>query len=212
MGEWSSRAWPLLFLLLLVVVLVNVWLTGGQIGYMGARVSGRPAPLPLFWQEASQAFVRLLAAWGLLLVVALPVGALTGFLVSALPEGLGTFLMLVIRLAFVAISAWLSFWFIAVVVDRLGPIAGLKAGFQVGRQHVAKTIGLGFLIGLIFVGVSLAVNVVTAGTLIVGGGLAGFLLVVTVLAGFLASFFVTFASIASFIRFYQDAKGLPATS
>jgi hypothetical protein len=212
LSEWSSRVWPLLIFLLLVVVLVNVWLTGGQIGYMGARVSGQSAPLSLFWREASQSFVRLLAAWGLLLVVALPVGALTGFLVSALPEGLGTFLMLIIRLAFVAISAWLSFWFIAVVVDRLGPIAGLKAGFSIGSRHWVKTVGLGFLVGLIFIAVSLLVNLVTAGTMIIGGGLAGIFLLLGVVVGFLASFYVTFASIASFIRFYQDAKSLPAAT
>ena len=216
---WLGRVWPLALFIVLVMLAVNVWLSGGQIGYLAARINGQPAPLALFWQEGARAFGRLLGAWALMMgsgIAVLLVLALASALLAPLPEGVRRVLGWLVLLALGAAGAWLlvrlSFWFIAVVVDRVGPVAGLKTSWRATKGRWLKTAGLGLLIGLISVGVSLAFGLVEGLGNLIGGAAAVVLGVGANLTGLVASLYIGFAALAAYIRFYQDVKGQGAAS
>jgi hypothetical protein len=217
--EWFGRAWPLALFILLLMLVMNVWLSGGQIGYLAAQVSHQPAKLSALWQEGTRAFGRLLGAWALLMgagAALLLVLALLASLLSPLPQGVRGVLGVVVLLAALAAGAWLvvrlAFWFIAVVVDRVGPMAGLKASWRMTQGRWLKTAGLGLLVGLISIGVSLIFGLVEGLGRLIGGWAAVGLGLVGNLAGIVASLYIGFAALAAFIRFYQDVKGQAAAS
>ncbi len=217
--EWFGRAWPLVLLIMLVMLVVNVWLSGGQIGYLAARVSHQPAKLSLFWQQDARAFGRLLGAWALMMgagMAALLILALASALLAPLPEGvrrvLGWLVLLGLAVAGVWLLVRLSFWFIAVVIDRVGPVAGIKASLRATKGRWLKTAGLGLLIGLISIGVTLVFGLVEGAGNLIGGPAAVTLGLVGTLSRLVASLYIGFAALAAYIRFYQDVKGQPAAS
>ena len=217
--EWFGRAWPLVLFIMLVMLVVNVWLSGGQIAYLEAQVSHPPAKLSLFWRQGARAFGRLLGAWALMMgagIAALLILALASALLGPLPEGVGRVLGWLVLLALAAAGGWLlvrlSFWFIAVVVARLGPVAGLKASWRATKGRWLKTAGLGLLIGLISIGVTLVFGLIEGVGNLIGGAGAVVLVVAGNLAGLVASLYIGFVALAAFIRFYQDVKGQAASS
>ena len=210
---WVGRAWPLVLFIILVILVVNVWLSGGQIGYLAAKVNGQPAPLALFWQDGGRAFGRLLGAWALMMgagAAFLLILALASALLASLPEGVRRVLGWLVLLTLGAAGVWLlvrlSFWFIAVVVDRVGPVAGLKASLRATKGRWLRTAGLGLLIGLISLGVSLGFGLVEGLGNLIGGAAAVALGLTGNLAGLVASLYIGFAALAAYIKFYQDIK------
>lgn len=219
LGQWFGRTWPLLLFVLLLLLAANVWLSGGQIGYLAARVGNQPAKLSVFWQEGTRAFGRLLGAWGLFMgsgAVLLLALALLAMLLSPVPQGvqivLGVILVLLAAAAGLWLAVRLSFWFIAVVVDRIGPVAGLKASWRATRGRWLKTLGLSVLLLLISIGASLVFGLVEGLGNLIGGWAAVALGLAGRLAGIVASLYIGFAALAAFIRFYQDVKGQAAAS
>ena len=217
--EWFGRAWPLVLLIILVMLVVNVWLSGGQISYLAAQINHQPATLSLFWQQDGRAFGRLIGAWTLMMgagVVALLLLALASALLAPLPEGVRGVLGWLVLLGLAAVGVWLlvrlSFWFIAVVIDRVGPVAGFKASLCATKGRWLKTAGLGLLIGLISIGVTLVFGLVEVAGHFIGGPVAVTLGLVGTLSRLVASLYIGFAALAAYIRFYQDAKGQPAAS
>lgn len=218
-ADWLGRAWPVIAAVLLLMLVANVWLSGGQIAYLAARVSHQPAKLSMFWQEGTRAFGRLLGTWGLMMgagAVLLLALALLGAALSPLPEGVRKVLGVLLVLALLAVGIWLvvrlSFWFIAVVVDRVGPVAGLKASLSATQGRWLKTAGLGLLVALISIGVSLVFGLAEGLGNLIGGGAAVVLGVAGNLAGLVASLYIGFAALAAYIRFYQDVKGSATAS
>jgi hypothetical protein len=217
-ADWLGRAWPVVAAVFLLMLVANVWLSGGQIAYLAARVSHQPAKLSVFWQEGTRVFGRLLGTWGLMMgagAALLLVLALLGAALSPLPEGVRKVLGVLLVSALLAVGIWLvvrlSFWFIAVVVDRVGPVAGLKASLRATQGRWLKTAGLGLLVALISIGVSLAFGLVEGLGNLIGGGAAVVLGVAGNLAGLVASLYIGFAALAAFIQFYRDVKGQAAS-
>ena len=221
--QWFGRAWPMLLICFLLVMAANLWLTGAQIGYLAKRVSGGPAPLSEFWRSGTRAFGALLGAtlvFGLVMVVLALVLGLISWLFALLgtvaPKALVGVLSVIVGLGMAVGFVWLlvravSFWFIAVVVDQVGPVAGLKAGLRVTRRRFWRVLGLGLLVLLISYGVWLPFVVLEWLSTSLGGGLGEVGRLLSNLLGGLASVFVGFAVSAAFIRFYQEARaGSPA--
>ena len=222
--QWFRRAWPMLLVCFLLVMAANLWLTGAQIGYLAKRMSGGPAPLSEFWRSGTRAFGALLGAtliFGLVLVVlALALGLISwlfALLGPVAPKALVGVLSVIVGLGMLMGFVWVlvravSFWFIAVVVDQLDPMAGLKAGLRVTRRRFWRVLGLGLLVLLISYGVWLPFGVLEWISTQFGGGLGEAGRLLSNLLGGLASVFVGFAVSAAFIRFYQGARaGSPAT-
>ena len=217
MEAWFGRAWPMLLLAFLFVITANVWLTGGQLGYLAARMRGQPAGVSEFWRSAGRAFGPLLGGTVLAFLVqaALVLFVLiNGWILSLLPGGgrgwpLVLFAVLVWTPAIAALL-WilirLSLWFVAIVVDRLGPVAGLKASFRMTRGYWWKLAGMGLLLALISYGVWLPVGLLEWAGSAAGGAAAMIFGVVGNLLGTVASLYVGFAMVAAFIQFYADAK------
>ena len=219
MREWLGRAWPVIAVALLFMLAANVWLSGGQIAYLNAQLGHPPAKLSVFWQEGTRAFGRLLGAEALsmlagavlVLLLALAMGAL-----SPLPPAVRNvfgFLMLAVLLV---VGVWLvvrlSFWFITVVVDGVGPVAGLKASWRATRGRWLKTAGLGLLVGFLSFGVSLVFRLIEWLGSLIGGSAAVMLGAAGALAGLVASLYVGFVALAAFVQFYRDAKGSATAS
>lgn len=217
-GQWLGRAWPMVLLCALVILAANLWLSGGQIGYLVKQLQDGKAPLAEFWQTANRAFVPLLGATGLLAAavgvlaigIALLATALT-LLGGVLPETVMNLLGLILGAALLAALIWIliraaAFWFIAVVADRLGPLAGLKAGFRTTRKRFWPILALGLLALLISWGAWLPFMALDWVGMTFGGGLGGVLRLLGNVLGGLVSAFMGFAVSAAFIRFYLDVR------
>ncbi|MDP3767625.1 MAG: hypothetical protein Q8S13_06390, partial [Dehalococcoidia bacterium] len=154
-GEWFARAWPMVLVLAFLFLAGSTWLNGGQIGYLAKRVSAGHAALAEFWTVASRAFGALLGGslLGLAGVAALAVAwfsLVVGLIGSERTPlvVLGILLAAAIVAAVVWLGVRLSFWFIAIVSDRRGPLAALKASFQATRGRWWRVLWLGCLAAL----------------------------------------------------------------
>lgn len=219
-GEWFGRAWPALLVCLLFVMAANLWLNGGQIGYLAKQVTARQAAVSEFWNVGGKTFGALvggtLVSLGGLAAVTL-VGVLLATVLAAIgrasPSWVSTLIAVigvVLALCGVAAMVWLlvrlSFWFIAIVVEHLGPIAALKRSVRITRGRWWPIVGLGLLMGLISYGVWLPFGLLEWIGNQIGGAPAAALGIVGNVLGFVASLFVGFAMLAAYIRFYEDAK------
>lgn len=223
-GVWFGRAWPVVLFCAVLFLAVGTWLSGGQIGYLAKRLLTGQAGLSEFWIVGARAFWPLLGATilGFLIIggIALGVILIVAWLGSVLSTTLPVWLLRVLGLLTGAAALigliWLvvrlSCWPIAIVQDRVGPIAGLKASARATRGHMWFVIGLGLLLWLISVGVWLPFGVVEflGGSL--GGAAAAAMSLIGRLLGGVANLYAGFVSLAAFIRFYEDAKAPAAAS
>lgn len=217
--DWLGRSWPAVAFVVLLILCANIWLSGGQIGYLARKLSGQAAKLSVFWQEGTAAFPRLLSGWGLLMlsaVVMLLALALVGAAMRPLPDALANFLGLLILVVLAVIGAWLvirlSFWFIAIVVDRVGPLAGLKASWRVTKGRWWKVAGLALLIAVMSLVISLPFGLIEGLSQAIGGPVGVVLGALANIAGLVASLYVGFAALTAYIRLYQDLKAQPVVS
>ncbi len=220
-ADWLSRAWPVLLLVLLLAIGGGLLLNGGQIGFMGNMIQNDQAGIPEFVGAAKKSFKPLLGAWGLSLAAAVVMALALGLVsllfaaLSFLPGWLLGFLGFIVGVALFVGLVWvavrLAFWFIAIVVDQMGPIVALKNSFEVTKGHTLKVLGLIVLMALISMAVGLVVQLLQAGASAIPG-VGGFFGIVFGLVGLVANLFVGFALIGAFVRFYLDAKGEAQTS
>ena len=220
---WFRRAWPALLFVILIAMLANVWLTGGQIGYLSKRVGGGSAQVSEFWASGSRAFRPLFLA-SLLSLGAVAIGVLAIMLVGGLFAALArvapswliatlSILLLVVAVgALVWLGVRLSFWFVAIVEDRLGPVGGLKAGFRSTRGRWWTLAGLAGVLAAMTYGAVLVFGVVdlAAGAL---GGAGGMVLgLLNTVLRILVNLYLGFVALGAVIRFYQDVKSTPNAS
>jgi len=220
-GEWLRQAWPVLALCVLLFLLANTWLYGGQVGYLAKQVTAPPTSLSEFWAAGARSFGALLGASllgllvgiGFVLVIGL-MGWLASLLPGALPHWMRTLLDWSVGLAILVGLIWLavrlSFWFIAIVTDRQGPVAGVRASFRASRGRWWKLFWLIGLFVLINIGVGLPFRVLEAIGNIAGGMAALTTLIVSRLLSVSANLYLMFTSAAALIRFYEDTKSAPA--
>jgi len=217
---WVGHAWPLLLLGFLLIVAVTLWLQGGEMGYLAKQVTGQPVRIAEFWVTGTRAIGALLASSLLSLLFTLGVVLITVFVfwvLSFLPRTLALILGVVFLAALGAGLVWLLvrllFWLIAIVVDRRGPIAGLRASVRVTRGHWWKVFGLFALFLVVFMAVGLVFTVVDwlAGLV---GGTAGVVIaqVGAVLQLVITNLYLAFVTTAALIRFYDDLKASTASS
>jgi len=216
-NDWFKRSWPLLIPCLLVLAIASIWLTGAQTGYLAEQVRTGTAGWSTFASSGSQRLVALLGGWALsllaFLVVLLVIGAgiaLVGVIPNSVPRVASVGLALIVGLGITAGLIWIlvriSFWFIAIVADQLGPSAALKKSFAATHKRWWRVATL----GLAMAALSYAVWIPSAllewagnalgGPLGIGIGLVG------TIAGALASLYMGFLSLAASIRFYEDTK------
>jgi hypothetical protein len=146
---------------------------------------------------------------GLLLIF-----GLLAFLVSALSSVapgwlsglLGVLVGLAALVAMVYVGIRLSFWFIAVVADRLGWIDGCRASLRVTKGRWLKVAGLGLVLLAISFAIGLPFSFLEWIGNRIGGVGASIFGVIANVAGAIASLYVGFALLAAFIKFYVDAK------
>ena len=158
------------------------------------------AALPWVW----------LAGAGALLLAVTGLGFVFQGLANLLPDWLLSVLAMLLILLLIAALVWLivrlSFWFVALVADRSGPLRGLKASFATTRRRWWKVAGLGVAISVL----SYAALLPSAALEWLGnrtGGPAGIVLgVLGSLLGAAVGLYVGFAVLSAFIRFYEDTK------
>ncbi|MBI3996632.1 MAG: hypothetical protein HY352_03130 [Candidatus Omnitrophica bacterium] len=216
-GEWMGRAWPVLLLCLLLFTVVKVWLIGGQIGYVAARIADPRAHLRTFFQAAGRAFWALLRGW-LLMAAAFIVAMLAMLVIILIMSGLDrvmpgwllAVLAVLLTLALTVGVVWLSikllFWFIAIVVDGVGPIAGLRATFRTTRGAWWPLAGLSVLLGAISLGVGLVLIIGEWMGRVIGGPAGMILTLLTSLVYMVGYFYLLFVSSVAFVQWYVDAN------
>jgi hypothetical protein len=211
--EWLGRAWPVVLFAVVLFLAANTWLAGGQIGYLAKVVQDGVARLADFWQAGTRAFPALLGAWLLTVgagLAAMLLIVLLSLIANAVPAALGAVLGALIALGVAAALVWLAvrlvFWYPAIVIAGIGPVAGLKASFTASRGRWWKLCGLIALLGLIFVGISLLLGIVEGLAAAAGDGVG-----VTVrLVGAVVNFYLGFVSMAAVLRFYADVTAAAA--
>ena len=211
--EWTGRAWPVLLVGVLLLVAVSIWLLGGQIGYLAKRVITQQSSLAEFWAAAKRSFVPLLGASGLMVVVVVVAFGVVALLVWGIailltnaPIWVSVIWRYLLWGAFIWVAIRLAFWLIAIVVDRAGPVGGLRASLRATRGRWWRLFGLVVLWVLISFGVQLPFGLLQELGNVTGGTLALIAGFISTVAGGIANVYITFASLAAFIRFYEDAK------
>jgi len=221
MAEWFGRAWPALGLCVLIYAAITLWLMGGQIGYLAQRVTAQPARLSAYWTSGARAFGSLLGASLLGLLALAALGLLLSLFVailSAMPTDLrvalgviGLIVGVAVLVGLVWVAVRLSFWFITIVVDRLGPLAGLKASFKTTRGRWWRVCGLGVSLGLI--------SLAAYGGFMLLNALAGFMggvgeivvILLAVLLYLVAYVYLEFTRTAAYLHFYEAARAPSAS-
>lgn len=215
--EWFGRAWPMLLISILLFITANVWLNGGQIAYLLKRVTAQQAPVAEFWTTGVRAFGALFGAWCL---AVFGVGALAllifllAFVMSrigqAAPSWLTGLFGIVLALALFGGLIWaavrLVFWFIAIVAEQAGPVAGLKTTLRMTRGRWWRLFGLIAVLMLISFGVSAIFGAVEWAGKAVGGGIGSVIELLSNLAGVVVNLFLGFAVTSALVRYYVDAK------
>ena len=212
--EWLGRAWPIVGLVVLLVLAAGAWLYGGQIGYLAARLRGQPATVATFFASGTAAFWPVLGSSLLSLAVTGGMGLAIGLVVlvfSGLPIAVSRVLNVIVVVAGVVAMVWvlvrLSLWFVAVVVDRRGPLGGLRASVEATRGKWWKTFGLLALLVVIGMSATVVFNLLAGlGAALGGPGGAVLQVVVTILQLLIVNLYLGFAITAALIRFYEDAK------
>ena len=216
-AEWLRRAWPLLVLVVLVIIAGSTWLYGGEIGYLTKQVTAGRAGVSEFWLAGPRVFLALLGSSAISLSAvgaALAVMALIGWAFSRLsttvpawlPRILGLILGVAVGIGFLWLVVRLVFWGIAIVADRLGPIAGLKASLRAARGRWWRISGLLALLIVIAYGVSIIFALLEGLGSLIGGAGGAVVGILSSLLSAVASLYVGFAMTAALIRFYEDAK------
>ena len=215
--SWFRRAWPLLLIALLLFIAANVWLTAGQIAYLVKGVITGTARIGEFWTAGRDAFGSLLGAWclaifgvgGLALCLAL-LGFVMSLISGAVPRWLSAIIGALLGVTLFAGMIWLAvrllFWFIAVVMDRLGPVAGLKASWRATQGRWWRAAGLGLAVMALSFLVSAAFGLIewVGGRL--GAGLGPMLVLLSNVAGIIANLYLGFWVTGAFVRYYADLK------
>ncbi len=212
--EWLGRAWPIVGLVALLVLAAGAWLAGGQIGYLVARLRGQPATVATFFASGTAAFWPMLGSLLLSWAVTGGMGLAIGLVVlvfSGLPIAVSRVLNVIVMVAGVVAMVWvlvrLSLWFVAVVVDRRGPLGGLRASVEATRGKWWKTFGLLALLVMIGMSATVVCNLLAGlGAVLGGPGGAVLQVVVTILQLLIVNLYLGFAITAALIRFYEDAK------
>jgi hypothetical protein len=218
--EWLGRAWPLLLVCVLALVAANVWLTGGQIGYLAKRVMTQQAAVAEFWRVGARAFWPVLGAVLLSFVIVVGLGVLMvllgaglAVLVSALPDLAAALVGLILGLLALAVLVWLGvrlvFWLIAVVTEPVGPIRGLSASFRATKGHWWRSFGLMALLGVISLATMLIFGLADRLGAFIGGAGGAVLSGLSNILGWVAGVFLGFVATAALIRFYADTKSAP---
>lgn len=222
-GDWVGRAWPVLLLCFLLFTVAKVWLTGGQLGYVAARIADPHARIVTFFHAGGRAFWALLRGW-LLMAAAFIVAVLAmliiilimGGLARVMPGWLLAVLAVLLTLALIAGVVWLSvkllLWFIAIVVDGIGPLAGLRASVRATRGAWWPLAGLSVLLGAVSLGVGLVLVIGEWVGRVIGGPAGMILTVLTSLVYMVGYFYLLFVSSVAFVQWYIDAKSRPAAA
>ena len=219
-GEWFGHAWPLLLVTFLLVAAGNLWLTGGRIGYVAKRVTSGQTSVSEFIASGGRAFLPLLGGTGLSLAAAavlMLAGVLLAVALSALGGSapawlgiilgiIGVVLLIAIFVSLIWLMVRLSFWFVAIVADRLGPMAALRRSFRVTRGRWWQILGLALVASAISFSVWLPLGLLEWLGGLMGGTGAAIVGVVVNLAGLIAGLFLGFAMLGAYVRFYEDAK------
>ncbi|MBI4342248.1 MAG: hypothetical protein HY599_02650 [Candidatus Omnitrophica bacterium] len=218
---WFGGAWPLLLIALLLFIAANVWLNGGQIAYLAKRITTQSARLAEFWATGTKVFGSLFGAWclavfgiGALALIVSLLGFLLSLLSQAAPQWVSTALGALVGLGLFIGMVWIAvrllFWFIAVVMDQAGPVAGLKASLRATQGRWWRVAGLGLVVMALSFGVSAVFGVVEWLGRSLGGGGGAALVLLSNLAGIVANLYLGFAVTGTFVRYYADTKS-PAT-
>ena len=206
----------MLLIAILLFIAANVWLTGGQIAYVGKLVTVGSTRVAESWTTGLKIFSSLLGAWclavfgvgALALLIAL-LSFLMSLVANAAPKWVSAPVGVLIGLALFVGMIWLGvrllFWFVAIVLDGAGPVAGLKASWRATRGRWWHVAGL----GLAVIALSFAISGVFGLLERAGGalGTAGNMLVMlSNVGGIIANLWLGFWVTAALVQYYADAK------
>jgi hypothetical protein len=125
-------------------------------------------------------------------------------------------LALLIGLASFVGLIWLAvrllFWFVAIVLDGVGPLAGLKASFAATQGRWWKALGLMAVGLLIAIGVGLVFQIVGGIAGSASGPVGGIIGLFLGVLGLAANLYVGFALLGANISFYRSAKSAGSSS
>ncbi len=213
--HWISGAWPVVVLWVLVFVAVSLWLQAGQIGYLAKLVNTQQSLLSEFWKTGTRVFLPLLGAWGISLLAFAVLAAVIALLawigsLAVLPNWLAVVFAILMVVAGLVGLIWLSarilFWFVAIVVDRVGPVAGIQASLRATAGRVWKVLGLLGVVVMISIGVAITFGIIDTLAGFVGGVGKTVITAVSNILGIVVNLYLGFATSAAFIRFYGDTQ------
>jgi hypothetical protein len=211
--EWLGKAWPMLLLCVVILIVAGLLIQGGQIGYIIQRLRTGQVTWANIARHATSAFGALLGAAflsmalvaGAVVVVVLAVAALS----AVAPAAVGVVGVLV-AVTLIPVGVWLSIrlalWPLAIVADQQGPVTGLKISWRMARGRWWTLAGIAAAMLAVSIGAALLLALLEGAGNLAGGAVALVIQVLTGLTGFVANVFISFATMGALARFYEDAK------
>lgn len=214
LNAWLGRAWPVLLFGFVLLIAAGLLIQGGQVGYVTQQVRAGRATWADMSGAATRSFGSLLGA-GCLSFAAVGVGVgVAALLIAALQALSGVVVAvvgIVLVLAMVAGVVWLSLrlalWPIAIVAERLGPVAGLKASWRLSRGRWWTLLGITATFLVISLGIAIISALAEGLSNVIGGGVALAMQLLNALVTGAANLFLSFATMGALVRFHEDAKG-----
>ena len=215
--RWLARTWPVLLFCMFLLIFAGNWIYCAQVSYLTEVIRGEGARVSAFWIGGTRSFVSILLA-GLLALgiygggggtvwigIALSVG-----LLSQVSKVLSAILVALLLLGAVVLFVWfgvrLSFWYLSIPADQLGPVAGLRISYQRTKGRWWYTAGFFLVLTLVAFAVGLGFWILEWGVGKVPGGFSAVLVPLTVLLGVVTNLYMSFFQLASTIAFYDGMK------
>ncbi len=223
--EWIGRAWPVLSLCLLLLIIAGAWIQSAQLGYLAKQVAGEHPTISEFVRAGTRTFGAILGATWLSLAAVAGIIVLLGLdgalliLLSRVVPGIVIGLLVVLEAVAVVIGLlWvgvrLAFWFIAIAADGLGPVQGLRATFGATRGRWWEIFGCTMVLLAIGMGVQIAAGLFSAVMNGLGAVIGDPIAVVCSLLGhgmsIVAILFAGFVIPGAYIQYYKDLTDSPA--
>lgn len=209
--NWMAGAWPMILIALLGYFAGSFWLQAGQISYMSSMIRDSQTSISTFWIGANRAVLPLCLASLLVLGIYAVGGALViAFfsLLGVLPGFLAVTLGILFTLSLMVGLAWLTvkliFWFVCIVANGLGPVAGLKASFRATKGAWWRVCGLMAALSGIFFGVSLVIGIFGQLGGALGGGTSIVVSLLAMALNMVTGLYFGFFSIGALVQGYTD--------
>ncbi|MBL7071450.1 MAG: hypothetical protein ISS26_04695 [Candidatus Omnitrophica bacterium] len=159
--EMSAGKSFFVIVLTVLLALIAVFVAGGSLAYIRDLIKTGSADLAPFIDNGKKYILRLIGVTLLIMLIFLVIGFLLIFITGLMPAALRLIMTLLIILAFIVLGVFFVMPAYALVNSDLGVISAIKRGVELGKKEFLKILGIGAILFLVALVVTLAASMLT---------------------------------------------------